>query len=76
MEGLAQDNHELLTKVSNTFVERARAIGRVIITDHFKPVEQRVFKPKNMGGIAGGTKYIEDGILFKLANPDGEGSPY
>eukprot|EP00947_MAST-08B_sp_MAST-8B-sp1_P004624 g4624.t1 len=76
MDGLATDNNELLTKVSNTFVERARAIGTVIIADHFKPVEQRVFKPKDMGGIAGGTKYIEDGILFKFANPDGEGSPY
>eukprot|EP00947_MAST-08B_sp_MAST-8B-sp1_P000861 g861.t1 len=76
MEGLATNNNELLTKVSNTFVERARAIGTVIIVDHFKPVEQRVFKPKDMGGIAGGTKYIEDGILFKFANPDGEGSPY
>eukprot|EP00947_MAST-08B_sp_MAST-8B-sp1_P000655 g655.t1 len=76
MDGLETGNHELLTKVSNTFVERARAIGMIIISDHFKPVEQRIFKPKSMGGIAGGTKYTEDGILFKLANPDGEGSPY
>eukprot|EP00947_MAST-08B_sp_MAST-8B-sp1_P002552 g2552.t1 len=76
IDGLDMGDHELLTKVSNTFVERARAIGMIIIADHFKPVEQRVFKPKSMGGIAGGTKYIEDGILFKLANPDGDGSPY
>jgi hypothetical protein len=62
-------NHMLVVRTSGEFLNRVISIGEVIVRDHFKPMCDRVFKPADMGGIAGGTKYIVDGLLFKFANP-------
>jgi hypothetical protein len=39
---------------------------RIIINELCLPLEHKSVKPKEVGGIAGGTKYIAQGILFKL----------
>ena len=62
-------DHVLVIRTSGEFLNRVTSIGEVIIRDHFKAMGDRVFKPAEMGGIAGGTKYIVDGLLFKFANP-------
>ena len=59
----------ITTLTSAEFLNRITSIGEVIIRDHFKPLEDRVFRPKDVGGTAGGTKYIEDGLFFKFADP-------
>jgi hypothetical protein len=58
-----------ITRASAEFINRITSIGEVIIRDHFKPIEDRVFKPKDVGGLAGGVKYVEDGLFFKFADP-------
>ena len=59
----------ITTQTSAEFLNRIKSIGEVVIRDHFKPLEDRVFRPKDVGGKAGGTKYIEDGLFFKFADP-------
>lgn len=40
--------------------------GRIIISELFVPVANKTIKPANLTGVAGGTKYVVRGILFKL----------
>lgn len=37
------------------------------MSEVFLPDEQKTIKPKNIGGVAGGDKYIVHNILFKFA---------
>ena len=52
--GLSKD-YELVVRTSEEFLDRVKSIGGIIIRDHFKAIKDRVFKPADMGGIAGGT---------------------
>lgn len=45
----------------------AEAYGKIIISEKALPVAQKTIKPSSVGGIAGGEKYIVNGILFKFA---------
>ena len=53
--------------LSKEFTEKAIKLGKTIIEEVDKPADQKTIKPKNMGGIAGGEKYSEEGIFFKFA---------
>ena len=68
-------DYVLMVRTSAEFLNRVISIAEIIIRDHFKPLRDRVFPPADMGGIAGGTKYIVDGIMFKFSFPS-EDSPY
>ena len=48
-------DHELIVRTSGEFLDRVTSIGSIIIRDHFKVIKDRVFKPADLGGIAGGT---------------------
>eukprot|EP01119_Soliformovum_irregulare_P011787 TRINITY_DN2986_c0_g1_i2.p1 TRINITY_DN2986_c0_g1~~TRINITY_DN2986_c0_g1_i2.p1 ORF type:complete len:349 (-),score=86.96 TRINITY_DN2986_c0_g1_i2:95-1141(-) len=75
MEGRSEDPAKEMIRVnqlldlSRRFDARALEIGEQIIQDLFLPMESRRYRPIThlLGGIAGGDKYVEDGILFKLA---------
>jgi hypothetical protein len=42
--------------------------GKIIISEVFLPEKYRTIKPlKNVGGKAGGEKFLYNGILFKFA---------
>ena len=69
LERMDEKDHVLMVRTSGEFLNRVTSIGEIIIRDHFKALCDRIFKPADMGGIAGGTKYIVDGLLFKFANP-------
>ena len=65
-------NFELQSKVnaemaqlSQDFVHCARTYGKIIISEKFS--SQKTIQPLNLGGIAGGEKYIVHNILFKFA---------
>lgn len=45
----------------------AKTYGRTIISELFLPESERTIKPADIGGVAGGKKYLVRGILFKLA---------
>lgn len=58
---------EELMELSNDFVACVSRYGKVIISEHELPVEQKTIKPTDMGGVIGGQKYCVLGILFKFA---------
>lgn len=49
------------------FMDTASRIAKKIVTEMTLPVDAKTVKPRNMGGIAGGEKYLEEGIFFKFA---------
>ena len=51
---MCSKDHELVVRTSGEFLDRVTSIGGIIIRDHFKAIKDRVFKPADMGGIAGG----------------------
>ena len=55
-----------LSNLGRDFIYTAKTYGRIIINELCLPYEHKSVKPKEVGGIAGGTKYIAQGILFKL----------
>ena len=63
---LISANTELL-RLSQDFVHSARTYGKIVISEVYLDVEHKTIKPKNLGGVAGGQKYIVQNILFKFA---------
>jgi len=61
------EKFERLSSLEQDFVYAAETYGRIIISEHFLPHDNRTIKPVSVGGIAGGEKYIVQGILFKFA---------
>ncbi|GAM27028.1 hypothetical protein SAMD00019534_102030 [Acytostelium subglobosum LB1] len=61
------DKFERLASLEHDFVYAAEAYGRIIISEHLLPNEMKTIKPVSVGGVAGGDKYIVQGILFKFA---------
>jgi hypothetical protein len=47
-----------------------RTFGRIIISELFLPTWKKTIKPTDMGGFAGGTKFVVRNILFKIAADD------
>ena len=66
VEDVMRTNTELM-HLSDDFVHAARTFGKIIITEAFLPVEKKTIKPRTIGGIVGGEKYIVHSILFKFA---------
>lgn len=58
---------EALHKIGESFVDNATLYGRIIIREYRLPDHEKTIKPVAIGGIAGGDKYIAQGILFKFA---------
>ncbi|KYQ96645.1 hypothetical protein DLAC_03928 [Tieghemostelium lacteum] len=56
-----------LSYLAMDFVKAAEMYGLIIIKEMFMPIELKTIKPINIGGIAGGEKYICQNILFKFA---------
>jgi len=63
----SQHKYKELSILAKDFVYAARVYGNIIISEIYVPNNQKTIKPINMGGIAGGSKYICQGILFKFA---------
>ena len=55
-------------KISSEFITNAKLYGGVIIREKNLPPELKSIQPIDLGGVAGGTKYMCGGILFKFAN--------
>lgn len=59
--------YKAMAKLSRDFVQLAKMYGRIIISEHRLPDSEKTIKPTDIGGRAGGLKYIIRGILFKLS---------
>eukprot|EP01117_Protostelium_nocturnum_P014543 TRINITY_DN5541_c0_g1_i4.p1 TRINITY_DN5541_c0_g1~~TRINITY_DN5541_c0_g1_i4.p1 ORF type:complete len:905 (-),score=337.74 TRINITY_DN5541_c0_g1_i4:2149-4863(-) len=56
-----------LSHLAQDFVHCAKTYGKLIISELYLPNDQKTIRPCDIGGFAGGLKYITKGILFKLA---------
>lgn len=56
-----------LLGLAHDFLYSATAYGKIIISEVYLPDSEKTIKPVNMGGVAGGSKYIVHNILFKFA---------
>jgi hypothetical protein len=56
-----------LGRLDEEFVRTATLYGKVIIGERFLPDSKKTIPPVDIGGKAGGIKYIVEGILFKFA---------
>lgn len=61
------DHYNKLSSLAHDFVYVAKTYGKIIILERFLPSGQKTIKPVDIGGTAGGEKYICQGILFKFA---------
>lgn len=61
-----QSAHDLY-QLSLEFIATAQEIGRVIIEEVSIPAPAKTIKPVNVGGVAGGEKYVQRGVFFKFA---------
>jgi len=57
----------LIADFYDEFIAKANAVSKIIVTEATLPLEQKTYRPLQIGGIAGGEKYIVDGIFFKFA---------
>jgi hypothetical protein len=56
-----------LIHISQDFIHTATTYGKIIINEVYLPPEKKKIKPINVGGLAGGVKFIVQNILFKFA---------
>eukprot|EP01132_Coremiostelium_polycephalum_P007680 gene7680-9448_t len=70
------DKFQKLTFLAMDFVKAAENYGFIIIKEMFLPNELKTIKPIDLGGIAGGQKYICQNILFKFAYDQQIGSTW
>ncbi len=61
------EKNERLAALRSDFISTAEFYGRIILAERFLPVYRKSIKPVNLGGVAGGTKYLVHGILYKFA---------
>lgn len=56
-----------LSHHAHDFLSAAETYGKIIISERYLSNDLKTIKPVDMGGAAGGTKYICRGILFKFS---------
>jgi len=66
--------YSLLSMLNHDFVNTAKSYAQTIISEYFLHIKDKSIVAKDMGGVAGGKKYMWRGILFKMA--DGSSGPY
>lgn len=60
--------NELLLAFSKDFIRQASTRARIILQEMNIPTHKKSILPLKVGGIAGGTKYLDHNILFKFAD--------
>jgi hypothetical protein len=63
-----------LTDMTAKFTEDAVTYGSIIIKEQNLPINQKTIKPIGVGGVAGGQKFVHEGIFFKF--PTNEANLY
>eukprot|EP01111_Echinosteliopsis_oligospora_P013829 TRINITY_DN5061_c0_g1_i1.p1 TRINITY_DN5061_c0_g1~~TRINITY_DN5061_c0_g1_i1.p1 ORF type:complete len:804 (-),score=206.00 TRINITY_DN5061_c0_g1_i1:162-2573(-) len=57
-----------LGKLYQNFIDTATLYGKILISERYLPESCRTFKSANIGGIAGGEKFLVQNILFKICS--------
>lgn len=63
-----QTRNKLLLVFSKDFIRHASTRARIILQEMNVPTHKKSILPLHVGGTAGGTKYLDDNILFKFAD--------
>jgi len=58
---------ESLKEIYFDFQDTSKSLAKILILERNIPIEFKSLKPRNIGGIAGGVKFIIHGILFKFS---------
>ena len=53
-----------LMSLSKEFEEMSEKVVRVIVEERFESSERKTIPPLNVGGVAGGEKYLFKGLFF------------
>ncbi|PRP84978.1 hypothetical protein PROFUN_07363 [Planoprotostelium fungivorum] len=69
LSGLKINSHVLthLNRIAQQFVDTATIYAKIIISEFELPLHRKSIKPTEMGGVAGGTKYRVQNIMYKFA---------
>jgi hypothetical protein len=67
IEDSSMSKFDHMSSLGSDFVKLAETYARIIISEKCLPIEQKSIKPVNIGGAAGGDKFLVNGILFKYA---------
>jgi hypothetical protein len=59
--------------LADRFVKAAIPIVRVIVMERHLNIANQTIKPAQIGGIAGGQKYIKNNIFFKFSKDNESG---
>eukprot|EP01125_Pyxidicula_operculata_P011795 TRINITY_DN385_c1_g1_i1.p1 TRINITY_DN385_c1_g1~~TRINITY_DN385_c1_g1_i1.p1 ORF type:complete len:1249 (+),score=314.60 TRINITY_DN385_c1_g1_i1:1159-4905(+) len=61
------EKYRSLSRLAKDFVHASKLYAKIIISELYLPDDKKTIKPVQLGGVAGGDKYICQGILFKFA---------
>ena len=61
-----------MSMVGKVFNDMSGRLGQIVIGEKVAAGDMRICFPSNMGGIAGGIKFVVKGMLLKFADPTGE----
>lgn len=50
------EKFRLLAEINEKFISIVKNVGRIIVTERALPVEEKTFRPADVGGSAGGQK--------------------
>eukprot|EP01127_Copromyxa_protea_P017015 TRINITY_DN5149_c0_g4_i2.p1 TRINITY_DN5149_c0_g4~~TRINITY_DN5149_c0_g4_i2.p1 ORF type:complete len:1162 (-),score=193.15 TRINITY_DN5149_c0_g4_i2:138-3623(-) len=67
LSNISESSFQSLLKLVKDFVDYATLYGKIIISEQFSPISDKLIKPASLAGVAGGVKFIQRGILFKFA---------
>jgi hypothetical protein len=67
---------QAVAAVAHDFNNSAKRFGTIIMEEYFWPQHKKTVKPHLLGGVAGGEKFVHDGIIFKIALGDKEHDPH
>jgi Clustered mitochondria/Translation initiation factor eIF3 subunit 135 len=59
--------NERLFLLAHDFERIVTTYGKIIAQEHYLPEAEKTIQPRNLGGVAGGKKFICRGVLFKFA---------
>lgn len=61
---------EAIGRLGRRFAREIRPVCEQIVAEMGLPDSEKTIKPANVGGIAGGVKFIHNGVLLKFASDD------
>ena len=63
----SSDKWNVLSGIASAYLQQVKRVGKLIVSEQSMPDNLKTIRPnKKFGGVAGGEKYVHQGILYKL----------